>query len=150
MTVLGYQCAISAAASSPAALCSTMRRDSSFVHPCCHKQSPRCLHPSMARIWRHGLSSEQGTANTQNYSMHFPADVRARHLYICGQTGMGKSALLKNLIYRDLQNGDGLGVIDPHGELAKAAISYIPHWRNKELIYLNAEDRERPVSYNPL
>jgi ABC-type ATPase involved in cell division len=44
------------------------------------------------------------------------SDERRRHLYLVGQTGTGKSTLLLNLIWQDLLAGDGLALLDPHGE----------------------------------
>ena len=75
---------------------------------------------------------------------------RRRHLYIIGQTGTGKSTLLLNLIRQDLVAGEGLALLDPHGDLAEAALAHVPRARTNDLVYLNPADLERPIGFNPL
>src|ERR1700679_1729649 len=58
---------------------------------------------------------------------------RRRHLYVVGQTGTGKSTLLLNLITQDLANGEGLALLDPHGDLAEAVLLQIPRHRINDL-----------------
>ena len=52
-------------------------------------------------------------------------DDRRRHMYIIGKTGMGKSEMLKQMIYADIQAGHGICVVDPHGELAAHLLGYL-------------------------
>ena len=75
---------------------------------------------------------------------------RRRHLYIVGQTGTGKSTLLLNLIRQDLAAGQGLALLDPHGDLAQATLEHVPRPRTNDLVYLNPADLERPIGFNPL
>ncbi|WP_219319935.1 type IV secretory system conjugative DNA transfer family protein [Methylovirgula sp. HY1] len=75
---------------------------------------------------------------------------RRRHLYIVGQTGTGKSTLLLNLIRQDLIAGEGLALLDPHGDLAEAALAHVPRARTNDLVYINPADAERPIGFNPL
>lgn len=75
---------------------------------------------------------------------------RRRHLYIVGQTGTGKSTLLQNLIRQDLAAGEGLALLDPHGDLAEAMLGHVPRSRTNDLVYLNPADDERPIGFNPL
>ena len=77
-------------------------------------------------------------------------DERRRHLYLIGQTGTGKSTLLLNLIRQDLENGEGLALLDPHGDLAAAALQYVPRRRSNDLVYVDPADIERPIGFNPL
>ena len=77
-------------------------------------------------------------------------DERRRHLYLIGQTGTGKSTLLLNLIRQDLENGEGLALLDPHGDLAIAALQQVPRRRSNDLVYIDPADIERPVGFNPL
>lgn len=77
-------------------------------------------------------------------------DDRSRHLYAIGQTGVGKSVLLENLISQDLQSGIGVCFIDPHGQTAERIIELIPTRRRKQFIYLNPADLERPLGFNVL
>ena len=75
---------------------------------------------------------------------------RRRHLYIVGQTGTGKSTLLLNLIAQDLANGEGLALLDPHGDLALAALQHLPKGRRNDLVYLDPADPDRSIGFNPL
>jgi hypothetical protein len=77
-------------------------------------------------------------------------EARRRHLYIVGQTGTGKSTLLLNLIAQDLAAGEGLALLDPHGDLAEAVLLHVPRERINDLVYLNPADGERPIGFNPL
>lgn len=73
---------------------------------------------------------------------------RTRHLYTIGKTGMGKSTLLENMAIQDIQNGEGLAFIDPHGGSAEKLLDYIPEHRIKDVIYVAPFDIEHPVSFN--
>ena len=75
-------------------------------------------------------------------------DDRARHMYVIGKTGMGKSTLLENLAIQDIQNGEGLCFIDPHGGTAEVLLSYVPEHRIKNVIYFAPFDQEFPVGLN--
>jgi hypothetical protein len=75
---------------------------------------------------------------------------RRRHLYLVGQTGTGKSTLLLNLIRQDLDAGEGLALLDPHGDLAEAVLAHVPRPRTNDLVYFNPADGERPIGFNPL
>lgn len=78
------------------------------------------------------------------------AEERRRHLYVIGQTGTGKSTLLLNLLRQDIERGEGVMLLDPHGDLALAAANLIPRSRRNDVIYLAPSDRERPIGFNPL
>lgn len=73
---------------------------------------------------------------------------RARHAYVIGKTGMGKSTLLENMAIQDIQNGEGLAIMDPHGDFAERMLDYIPEDRVKDVIYFAPFDIEYPVSFN--
>jgi GTPase SAR1 family protein len=75
---------------------------------------------------------------------------RQRHLYLIGQTGTGKSTLLLNLIAQDLDAGQGLALLDPHGDLAQAVLAQVPRHRSNDLIYIDPSDLARPIGFNPL
>jgi Type IV secretion-system coupling protein DNA-binding domain len=83
-------------------------------------------------------------------SVMLDAEERRRHLYIVGQTGTGKSTLLLNLIEQDLAAGEGLALLDPHGDLAEAVLTRVPKARTNDLVYLNPADLDRPIGFNPL
>ena len=73
-----------------------------------------------------------------------------RHLYVVGQTGVGKSTLLKNLLIQHIAAGHGVGLIDPHGDLAEEFLAHIPSHRARDLCYFNPGDLENPPAFNPL
>lgn len=75
---------------------------------------------------------------------------RTRHTYIIGKTGMGKSTLLENLAIQDIQNGEGLCVIDPHGSMAEKLLDHIPESRVKDVIYFAPFDSAHPIGLNVL
>ncbi|OLE55416.1 MAG: hypothetical protein AUG51_02865 [Acidobacteria bacterium 13_1_20CM_3_53_8] len=77
-----------------------------------------------------------------------PDQVRDKHLYIVGKTGMGKSTLLFNLALQDIQRGAGIAVIDPHGDLVEELLTHIPSERINDAIYFDAADREHPIALN--
>ena len=73
---------------------------------------------------------------------------RRGHMYIVGKTGTGKSSLLGNMIISDLAQGNGLALIDPHGDLAESVLRFIPPRRAGDVVYLNPGDLEYPVPLN--
>ncbi|MBT3348851.1 type IV secretion system DNA-binding domain-containing protein [bacterium] len=77
-------------------------------------------------------------------------DDRRRHVYIIGKTGMGKSTMLENMIFSDIQAGKGVAVIDPHGDLAEAVMRFVPKSRTNDVILFDPADREFPVAFNLL
>ncbi len=73
---------------------------------------------------------------------------RARHMYVIGKTGMGKSTLLENMAIQDIRNGEGIAFIDPHGSTADRLLEYIPEHRIKDLLYFAPFDMDYPVAFN--
>ena len=73
---------------------------------------------------------------------------RSRHLYVIGKTGMGKSTLLENMAVQDIQNGEGMAFIDPHGKTAELLLNYVPQERIKDVLYFAPFDMEHPISFN--
>jgi Type IV secretion-system coupling protein DNA-binding domain len=92
-----------------------------------------------------------GITNHQNKSSVFgikPGD-RFGHIYSIGKTGTGKSTLLLNMALHDIEHGEGICIIDPHGDLAEKLLDCIPQERIKDVIYLNTTDKEYVVPFNP-
>ncbi len=75
---------------------------------------------------------------------------RRRHMYIIGKTGSGKSEFIKNLVAQDIKEGKGVGVIDPHGDLADGILELIPKERVDDVVYFNPSDMEYPMGLNML
>lgn len=80
----------------------------------------------------------------------FKREDRTRHQYIVGKSGSGKSVLLWNQAIQDIANGEGVCVIDPHGDLIEDVVSCIPKERAKDVILFDPGDRERPMGLNLL
>ena len=79
-----------------------------------------------------------------------PRSDRGRHLYIIGQTGVGKSGLLELLTISDVYSPFGFAIIDPHGDYAQNILARIPPERAKDVIYFNAADTAFPIAFNPM
>lgn len=75
---------------------------------------------------------------------------RTRHMYVVGKSGVGKSTLLENMAIQDIQNGQGVAVLDPHGSFAEKMLDYVPEDRIKDVVYFAPFDLEHPVSFNML
>jgi len=73
---------------------------------------------------------------------------RRQHMYILGKSGTGKSVLLSNLIVQNIQNGEGVCVVDPHGELVEEILHLIPEHRKKDVIYFNPADTDFHIGFN--
>ncbi len=93
-----------------------------------------------------------GITNWRNQNRVFGIKEQDRlgHIYCLGKTGVGKSTLLLNMAIADIEQGKGVGIIDPHGDLAEEILNYIPKERIKDVIYFNAGDTEYPIAFNPL
>lgn len=73
---------------------------------------------------------------------------RARHMYVIGKTGMGKSTLLENLAIQDIRNGEAIAFIDPHGSTAERLLEYVPEHRVKDVVYFAPFDMDFPLAFN--
>ncbi len=75
---------------------------------------------------------------------------RRQHVYILGKSGTGKSALMFNMIIQNIENGDGVCMVDPHGENVEAILSAIPPHRMKDVVYFNPADTDYHIGFNVL
>lgn len=75
---------------------------------------------------------------------------RERHMYIIGGTGNGKTTMLQYAIIQDMQNGKGLAIIDPHGDMAETLLRHVPEERLDDVVYLNPDDLDHPIALNLL
>ena len=78
------------------------------------------------------------------------ADDRRRHVYIIGKTGVGKTTLIQNMIVQDIEAGRGVGLVDPHGDLAASLLHAIPPHRINDIIYFDPADVDYPIAFNVL
>ncbi len=82
--------------------------------------------------------------------VRFGAQDRLRHAYVIGQTGTGKTGLIKNMIIQDMQNGEGVAFIDPHGNDIQDVLAAVPPHRMKDVIYFDPAYSARPMGLNML
>ncbi|HEU4914904.1 MAG TPA: DUF87 domain-containing protein [Candidatus Saccharimonadales bacterium] len=75
---------------------------------------------------------------------------RERHMFIIGGTGNGKTTMLQYAIAQDIQNGKGVAVVDPHGDMAEELLRHIPDERINDVIYFNPDDLAHPIGMNLL
>lgn len=75
---------------------------------------------------------------------------RRKHMYVIGKTGTGKSTMIANMAINDMRNGEGLAVIDPHGDLTDVLLDYVPAHRINDVAYLDPSDSGYPFHLNPL
>ena len=93
-----------------------------------------------------GINNYKGT----NTEVRMGREDRMRHLYVIGQTGTGKTTIMKNMIIQDIHNGDGCCFIDPHGTDIADILANIPAERAKDVIYFDPAYTPRPMGLNML
>ena len=103
-----------------------------------------------ANIPKEGLLLGHNVYRGESTPVHIKREDRFRHFYVIGQTGTGKSSILQVMIRQDLQNGDGLCVVDPHGSLIEDLIPFVPKHRIDDVIVFDPADLERPMGLNLL
>lgn len=93
-----------------------------------------------------------GVTNFRGDSLYFGLTRRdrGRHVYIIGQTGVGKSGLLELMTAADITTNQGFALIDPHGDFAVNTLQRIPPERVKDVVYFNPADVDFPIGFNPL
>jgi len=91
-----------------------------------------------------------GEANYRNSRSRFGIKKidRRKHMYVIGKTGMGKTTLLENMAMQDIQSGEGIAFIDPHGETAYKLLDFVPKERMKDVIYFDPADSDFPIGFN--
>src|SRR5258707_482416 len=94
------------------------------------------------------IGERQGWGDPQPFGIS--AVDQRQHIYVIGKTGSGKSTLLRNLIIQHIMLGHGVGLIDPHGDLAEELLHHIPPSRADHLVYFNPGDLEFPIGLNVL
>lgn len=111
--------------------------------------------PANLPIVTHAYDGEISPVAATNFRGHntmfgLPRSDRNRHLYIIGQTGVGKSGLLELLTISDIHSPYGFAVVDPHGDYALNVLRRIPENRASDVIYFNPADTDYPIAFNPM
>lgn len=73
-----------------------------------------------------------------------------RHVYVIGQTGAGKTTLLRNMVLQRIEAGEGVALIDPHGDVAEDLLDHFPRSRARDLVYFEPAAADFPIAFNPL
>jgi len=82
--------------------------------------------------------------------VHMAREDRRRHMYILGRTGVGKTEVMKYMAVQDIANGEGLCIIDPHGDFIEDVLPHVPKSRAEDVILFDPFDTERPMGLNML
>lgn len=97
-----------------------------------------------------GLLLGDNEHNGATVPVYLSPDQRVRHTHIIGIPGTGKSSLLFNLIRQDIEHGDGVGILDPHGDLVDQLLGVIPERRVKDVVLVDLTDKDFPIGFNIL
>jgi len=101
-------------------------------------------------IPKEGLVLGKSIYRGDEITVRIKPEDRMRHLYVIGKSGTGKSVFLQNLIIQDIQEGRGVAVVDPHGDLVEEVLGHVPKERAEDLVYFNPADTEQPIGLNML
>ncbi len=106
--------------------------------------------PAPSNLATSGLYMGKSSYRGITRPVYIEREDRRRHTYIIGKTGTGKTEMLKTMIMQDINNGEGLAVIDPHGDLVEDILRMIPPKRAEEVILFDPSDTDRPMGFNML
>ncbi|PID86475.1 hypothetical protein CSB08_00645 [Candidatus Gracilibacteria bacterium] len=101
-------------------------------------------------VYKDGVLMGWNEYRNKKTPVYFNRKDRGRHHYVIGKSGGGKSVFIGYLARQDLRNGDGICVIDPHGDLVEDVLSFAPKARAKDIIIFDPADDERPMGLNML
>lgn len=114
------------------------------------KQAKAGSAPAPVDIAKEGIILGVNKHRNMETKIYMTKEDRLRHFYTIGQTGTGKTTLLKNMIAQDIMNGDGVCMIDPHGSDIQDVLSMIPRERYEDVIYFDPSYTARPMALNML
>ena len=106
--------------------------------------------PAPVNITGEGITIGINRYGADETKVHFAPPDRLRHCYVIGQTGTGKTGLIKNMIIQDIKNGEGVAFIDPHGNDIEDVLAAVPPERIGDVIYFDPAYTERPMGLNML
>lgn len=110
---------------------------------------PRLDTADPAEISLFGVSNFEDSWHRKGTVFGIHRSDRSRHIYIVGKSGMGKTKLLEHLIRSDIYYGYGVGVLDPHGDLHRAILQFIPAERAEDVIVIDPAETDCPIAFNP-
>ena len=114
-----------------------------------HLKQARFTHaPAPLALPQSGVLLGVNNYRGQETQIYLDSEDRLRHCYIIGQTGTGKTGLMKSMIMQDIKNGEGCCFIDPHGSDILDILAAVPPERYKDVIYFDPADLSRPFGLN--
>lgn len=114
-----------------------------------HLKQSRATHaPAPLSLPRAGSLLGTNSYRGVTTDIYLSPEDRLRHLYVIGQTGTGKTGLMKSMIIQDIKNGDGCCFIDPHGSDIFDILAAVPPERYNDVIYFDPADLSRPLALN--
>ncbi len=137
-------------------LLNTEELTSVFHLPLKHMETPNILWltaknaPAPADVPAEGLLLGENVYRGVKKDIRIKRADRRRHTYIVGKSGVGKSVLLANMAIQDIQNGEGVCVLDPHGDLIEDILQRMPPERAEDVVIFSPADLERPLALNLL
>ncbi|MBN2884600.1 type IV secretion system DNA-binding domain-containing protein [Patescibacteria group bacterium] len=137
-------------------LLNTEELTSIFHLPLSHMETPNILWLTAKNASAPANLPDQGLMLGENVYRGVKQDIRIkrqdrrRHTYVIGKSGTGKSVLLTNMAVQDIQNGEGVCVLDPHGDLIEDILQRIPPERAEDVVIFSPADLERPLALNLL
>ena len=114
------------------------------------KREDRKSKPAPAIATGHPLILGENQSGGRTVPVTASAEQRLRHAYVIGASGTGKSTFLLNLVLQDIQYGEGVAVLDPHGDLIEEILARIPQERIADVVLFDPSDEEYPVGFNIL
>lgn len=106
--------------------------------------------PPPVELPEEGIVIGESVYQNQNKLVRILPNDRRRHIYAVGQTGVGKSVFLQNMAVQDIQNGEGVCVIDPHGDMVETILGLIPEERFDDVVIFDPSDLQQPMGLNML
>ncbi|MDD5222310.1 MAG: type IV secretion system DNA-binding domain-containing protein, partial [Patescibacteria group bacterium] len=106
--------------------------------------------PAPVNIPTEGIILGKNIYRGEEKIIRIKRDDRRRHVYLIGKTGVGKSVLISNMAIQDIENGEGVCVIDPNGDLVENILANVPKERAEDVIYFNPANIDRPMGLNLL
>ncbi len=106
--------------------------------------------PAPLELAREGILLGTNRDRGSETKVFMTPEDRLRHFYVIGQTGTGKTTILKNMIAQDIANGEGVCMIDPHGSDIQDILSLVPKHRFEDVIYFDPGYTDRPMALNML
>ena len=106
--------------------------------------------PAPVDMPNEGITIGLNRYGAEERPVRFDAADRLRHCYVIGQTGTGKTGMLKNMLIQDIKNGEGVAFIDPHGNDIEDVLAAVPPERIDDVIYFDPAYTARPMGLNML